>query len=137
MITLDQYVGPWKDSPDWDAERIANAASLLAKCLDLEDEMASDGIVFPDNPKTGSGVSGEVYGGFRPQSCPIGAVHSNHKQGRAVDRYDPDGRIDMWCMAHLPSLRKHGIYIEHPDATPHWSHWQSVPPGSGNTVFRP
>jgi hypothetical protein len=137
MIDIDQYVGPWKDSPDWDAIRQANAASLLAKCSDLETEMIADGIEFPVNPKTGTQVSGEVYGGFRPQSCPIGASHSNHKEGRAVDRWDPDNRIDMWCMAHQNRLREHGIYIEHPDSTPHWSHWQGVPPGSGNTVFRP
>ena len=137
MITLDQYVGTWSGSDDWTTERQTNAIFLLSKCGDLETEMIADGVVFPVNPKTGSQVSGEVYGGFRPQSCPIGAAHSNHKEGRAVDRYDPDGRIDMWCMANQPRLREHGIFIEHPDSTPGWSHWQSVPPGSGNTVFRP
>lgn len=137
MITLDQYAGVWKNSPDWDAIRQANAAMLLAKVDDLETEMGMDGIEFPVNPKTGSGVSGEVYGGFRPQSCPIGAKHSNHKEGRAVDRYDPDNRIDHWCMGHQPRLRFHGIYLEHPDSTPGWSHWQSVRPASGDTVFKP
>ena len=137
MISLDDYVGPWAGSDDWTSEYQLNAATLLAKCADLETEMISDGVTFPVNPKTGTQVSGEVYGGFRPQSCPIGAAHSNHKTGCAVDRYDPDGRIDMWCMANQPRLRFHGIYIEHPDSTPTWSHWQSLPPGSGNTVFRP
>ena len=137
MISLDDYVGPWAGSDDWTSECQVNAATLLAKCADLETEMISDGVTFPVNPKTGTQVSGEVYGGFRPQSCPIGASHSNHKTGCAVDRYDPDGRIDMWCVSHQPRLRFHGIYIESPDSTPTWSHWQSVPPGSGNTVFRP
>lgn len=137
MITLEQYVGHWSYSPDWDAVRQANAAVLLAKCDDLESEMVTDGVIFPDNPKTHSGVSGEVYGGFRPQSCPIGAAHSNHKEGRAVDRYDPDGRIDFWCMGHQSRLKEHGIYIEHPDSTPGWSHWQVIAPGSGNIVFKP
>ena len=137
MITIDQYVGTWADSDDWTAERQANATVLLNKCSDLEEEMVADGVVFPDNPKTGSGVSGEVYGGFRPQSCPIGKTNSHHKEGRAVDRFDPDGRIDMWCMANQPALRAHGICIEHPDTTPTWSHWQSVPPASGKTVFYP
>ena len=99
--------------------------------------MVADGVVFPVNRKTGSQVSGEVYGGFRPQSCPIGAPGSNHKEGRAVDRYDPHGLIDMWCMAHQPSLRACGIYLEHPEATRGWSHWQSVPPRSGKVVFYP
>ena len=137
LITLEQYVGTWKDSPDWTSERQTAAIFLLSKVSDLEAEMIADGVVFPDNPKTGSGVSGEVYGGFRPQSCPIGKTNSHHKEGQAVDRYDPDNRIDMWCMAHQPRLREYWIFIEHPDSTPHWSHWQSIAPSSGKTVFRP
>lgn len=137
MITLEQYVGPWAGSPDWTSMRQANATALLAKCSDLEAEMVVDGVVFPDNPKTGSGVSGEVYGGFRPQWCPIGAQRSNHKNGCAVDRYDPENKIDSWCMDHQDRLRFHGIYIENPDSTPHWSHWQSIRPASGQTVFNP
>jgi len=137
MITLSQYVGPHAASPDWTPERQENAERLLAACCALEVEMARGGVKFPDNPKTHSGVSGSTYGGFRPQDCPIGAPHSNHKEGRAVDRYDPDRTIDLWCMAHLDRLQVHGIWIEHPDATVGWSHWQSVPPQSGNRVFRP
>ena len=137
MISMDDYVGPWSKSEDWTAERQANAQTLLAKCAALEVEMVSDGVTFPVNPKTGTQVSGEVYGGFRPQSCPIGAPRSNHKQGSAVDRYDPEGRIDFWCMANQPRLRAHGIFLEHPDSTLHWSHWQAVAPASGHTVYRP
>lgn len=137
MISLDDYVGPWADSPDWNTMRQANAVALLGRCADLEAEMVADGIVFPVNPKTGTQVSGEVYGGFRPQSCPIGAPRSNHKNGCAVDRYDPDGLIDAWCMEHQDRLLANGIYIENPDSTPHWSHWQSVRPASGHTVFNP
>lgn len=137
MITKEQYVGVWQASPDWTPERQANADDLLTKCAALEALMVADGVVFPVNPKTGTQVSGEVYGGFRPQSCPIGASSSNHKEGKAVDRYDPDGSIDSWIMAHQEETRATGICIEHPDATPHWSHWQSVPPASGHTVFYP
>jgi hypothetical protein len=137
MITLDQYVGPHAGSPDWTPERQENAFGLLAKCSALEAEMIEAGIDFPDSPITKTGVSGEIYGGFRPQSCPIGAPHSNHKEGRAVDRYDPRGEIDAWCMENQDRLRANGIYIEHPSATLHWSHWQSVPPASGHTVFLP
>ena len=137
MISLNDYVGHWSSSEDWTSERQVNAAALLERCADLEAEMVADDVSFPINPKTGTQVSGEVYGGFRPQSCPIGKKDSNHKKGCAVDRYDHDGRIDMWCFAHQPRLRAHGIYIEHPDATLGWSHWASVPPSSGLTVFKP
>ena len=137
MISLSEYVGHWKDSPDWDTERQTAAIFLLDKCADLQTAMMADGVIFQINTKTGTQVSGEVYGGFRPQSCPIGAPHSNHKEGRAVDVYDPYGHIDMWCMGHQSRLKAVGIYIEHPDYTGGWSHWQSVAPASGKTVFIP
>ena len=137
MITIEQYFGPWIDDPDATDERKANAAKLLAACSDLEAKAIADGVPFDTNQKTGTGVSGETYGGFRPQACPIGAVHSSHKEGLAVDRYDPEGEIDAWCMAHQDELAACGIYIEHPDYTRGWSHWTIRAPGSGHRVFIP
>lgn len=138
MITILDYAGKWLNTPDWTPEREANARERLLPAVQmLEDMMAADGIVFPVNPATGNGVSGKYYGGFRPQACTIGAPQSNHKQGLAVDRFDPANAIDNWCMAHLDALEQCGIWIEHPDKTDGWSHWQCVPPHSGNRVFWP
>jgi hypothetical protein len=137
MITIDQYVGTYANSPDWNDTRIANATNLLAVIALLEQDMTTCGVVFPDNPATTSGVSGETNGGFRPQDCPIGAPDSAHKTGQAVDRYDPDGLIDAHLMANQDKLVKYGIYIEHPDSTPGWSHWSTRAPGSGHHVFYP
>lgn len=138
MITLEEYVGPWSSSPDWTDDRRANAhALLLPATWKLEKIMREAGIVFRDNPVTGSGVSGQTFGGFRPQACKIGAALSNHKQGLAVDRYDPAGEIDGWCMNNLDQLEACGIWIEAPNATIGWSHWQCVPPKSGRRVFQP
>ena len=137
MINLNQYVGVHLNSPDWTSERQQNAEKLLEKCALLELAMTDDGIEFPDNPKTGSGVSGETFGGFRPQDCPIGASNSAHKTGEAVDRYDHSGAIDSWCMAHQTVLKTYGIFIEHPSATPGWSHWSTRMPPSGHQVFFP
>ena len=137
MITFNQYVGTHRDCDDWTVERQLNAQKLLAACCALEAEMARGGVKFPDNPITKSGISGNTLGGFRPQACTVGAPNSNHKVGRAVDRYDPDGKIDAWCMAHQDRLAAHGIWLEHPSATPGWSHWQSVGVRSGNRVFYP
>jgi hypothetical protein len=133
MISYEQYAGPWTIPSEYQP----NAVRLLYACEDLYNEMVTDGVVFRYNPKTKTQVSGEVYGGFRPQDCPIGAAHSSHKEGLAVDWYDPLEEIDNWCMAHQERLKAHGIYIEHPDATPRWSHWTIKAPGSGNTVFHP
>ena len=140
MITLDQYFGHFRFHPDATPDRIQNARLLLHACSALEYFAVRDGIEFPDNPVTGSGVSGQTYGGFRTQDCPQGAPHSSHKEGMAVDRYDPEGLIDAWCMKNSEVgglLESCGIYIEHPDATPGWSHWTTRRPRSGNRVFRP
>jgi hypothetical protein len=137
MITLNQYVGPHRASPDWTPTREQNATKLLAACAALEVEMVDAGVSFPDNPATGNGVSGQTMGGFRPQDCTQGAPNSSHKQGQAVDRYDPNGEIDAWLMANQDRLVFHGLYIEHPSATPRWSHWTTRAPGSGNRVFYP
>lgn len=99
--------------------------------------MELDGVSFPISPITKSGVSGQTFGGFRPQDCPQGASNSAHKQGLAVDRYDPLGKIDGWLLEHPEALEKYGVYIEHPDTTQHWSHWTIRPPGSGKHIFYP
>lgn len=137
MITLQEYFGPHWDHPDATEERKANAERLLALCEKLELIALADGVRFPDNPVTGSGVSGNTYGGFRPQSCPQGAPNSSHKEGLAVDRYDPSNEIDAWCMENLKELNECGIYIEAPKSTPRWSHWTIKPPKSGKRVFIP
>lgn len=137
MITYEQYIGPWAKSTDLTAERQANAVRLLYAVEDLMRELIAAGVRFPFNPKTLTQVSGETYGGFRPQACPIGAPRSSHKEGLAVDIYDPDNKIDEWCMVNQDRLAHFGIYIEHPSATPHWSHWTIRPPVSGHTVFYP
>jgi len=137
MITLEQYFGRWINHPDATPERKANAAHLLSCVSNLEQFAVLDGVVFPENPCTECGVSGNTFGGFRPQGCPQGAPHSSHKEGMAVDRYDPKGAIDAWCMANIDKLEACGIYIEHPDSTKGWSHWTTRAPKSGHWVFLP
>jgi len=148
MITIEQYVGPHAKSKDWTPARQAKAVILLECVNALEEEMAADGILFPDNPATGTGVSGKTFGGFRPQDCPQGAPTSSHKEGEGVDRFDPQGAQDAWLLADYLkhkaagtvdqcALARHGLYIEHPSATSGWSHLSTRPPGSGNRVFYP
>lgn len=137
MITLNQYAGIHRSSPDWTPAIEQAATKSLAAFCALEAEMARGGVSFPDNPVTKNGISGNTFGGFRPKTCPEGAPNSSHKEGTGVDRYDPRGEIDAWCFAHPDRLAHHGVYIEHPDATPGWSHWTTRAPKSGNRVFRP
>lgn len=137
MFTLSDYVGPHSASPDWTAERQAHAKLLIIACGDLQQMMLNAGVHFQINPKTGTTISGNTYGGFRPQDCPQGAAHSAHKEGQAVDRYDPDGSLDAWIMAHQEALVQCGIYIEHPSTTIGWSHWSIRAPESKHHVFFP
>lgn len=134
---MEQYIGIHLHSPDWTPERQLNAANLLVACAELEKLATVDGVVFPINVYTGSGVSGDTLGGFRPQDCKIGAPRSSHKEGLAVDRYDPKGEIDSWCIVNQDKLAECGIYIEHPTKTFGWSHWTIKAPGSKNRVFFP
>jgi len=137
MITEDQYFGVYADSPDRTDEMNLNARKFLPISNAMQAEMEADGVVFQINPKTGSQISGETNGGFRPQACQDGAANSSHKEARAVDHFDPDGHIDDWIMAHQDRLEFYGIYIEHPDSTPGWSHWSDRAPGSCHHVFYP
>jgi hypothetical protein len=142
MFSLDEYVGDYAEHPDWTPEREGNAVKLMVACSSLEKDLIALGVKFQINPKTRTQISGEGHGGFRTQDCPIGAKHSNHKEGKAVDRYDPDGKIDVWIMGHQELLVKHGIYIEHPNYTNGWSHWgiKLTPddaPKSGAHVYIP
>lgn len=133
MFTLDEYFGQHQSNP----KAIENAMKLLAACTELQGYLAADGVIFHVNPATRTVISGNTYGGFRPQCCPQGAANSAHKTGQAVDIYDPGNKIDDYLMEHQDLLETCGIYIEHPGKTPGWSHWGIRPPASGRHVFMP
>ena len=136
MITPSQVIGKWDASPDLTTERRVNIDNLCDTVNKLLYQYEQEtGNVVPKNRVTGTQVSGEVYGGFRPQDCPIGTPNSAHKQGMAVDIYDPDGGLDQWITDAV--LIIHDLYREHPDATVHWCHLTTRSPASGNRTFRP
>ena len=137
MITIDQYTGTYDDCDDWTPERQRNAAVLLRRVNELMQHMQNKGVAFIKNPATDSQVGGGGNGGFRPQTCAVGAANSAHKEGQAVDIYDPKGIIDAWLLANDHVLTEFDLYIEHPNATPTWSHWSTRKPGSGARVFYP
>lgn len=128
MIISDYWMGRDRThAADMTPEIRSNAADLVARCNQLAAVLP-----FP-LPRVSSG--------WRPPSVNAGvkgaAKRSNHMTGNAVDFTDPDGKLDAWCMANLPTLERIGLWLEHPDATPAWCHLQRVPPRSGRRVFRP
>ena len=137
QLTIEQYFGKWLTHPDANAAVKNNADLLIEKVNVLIQHVTKDDVIFPINPHTGSIVSGETFGGFRPQSCAIGAPKSAHKGGEAVDIYDPHNEIDGWLLRYSMILPQFGLYFEHPSATPRWSHWGIRRPGSGNRFFYP
>jgi hypothetical protein len=84
-----------------------------------------------------------VNSGWRPPAVnanvPGAAKKSNHMIGKAVDLNDDDGELDAWLITQSgqDALVEIGLWMEHPDSTPRWSHVQTVPPGSGHRVFYP
>ena len=137
MLTTSQYFGKWVTSPDITPEISANAKLLVEACNKLIAHMLEHGFVFEINDFTNSIVGGETLGGFRPQSCKIGAPRSAHKQGMAVDIFDPENKIDNWLWENKHILDKFNLYFEHPSATPRWSHWTIRKPASGRRFFYP
>ena len=132
MITLEDYFGKWIGHPDANVQRKIHAQALLECVNALLFEYPED---VPVNPQTNSYVSGATYGGFRPQDCPQGAPNSSHKEGMAIDIYDPHGDRDKWLTDDI--LEEYGLYREHPDHTIHWCHLSIRAPGSGKRTFLP
>lgn len=82
-----------------------------------------------------------VNSGWRPPainaSTPNAAQRSKHMTGQAIDIADPEGDLDDWCMNHIDTLARLGLWLEHPSSTKGWTHVQIVAPKSGNRVFYP
>lgn len=134
-LTPKDYFAGYADHPGILDGHRAQAAGLLVLVNKLLAAGLAYGVVLKNNPKTGSLVSGERDGGWRPQECPTGAPNSAHKTGQAVDVYDPDGDLDDWLTDHV--LQMHGLYREHPSATRGWCHLTTRPVKSGKRTFYP
>ena len=95
------------------------------------------------NPETNPGTGTVLTSGWRPPAIngkTAGAApRSHHMAGRAADIYDPDGDLDEWLMTNegQKTLKRLGLWMEHPAATKGWCHVQTRPPRSGNRVFYP
>lgn len=131
MITIAEYFGIWRH----DSEHTKAAYELIKRVNALLEDAEENGVKCPINPVTKSQISGERFGGFRPQDCPIGAQKSAHKTGEAVDIYDPNNEIDNWITDKI--LEKHDLYRESPQDTLTWLHLSTRPPKSGKRTFKP
>ena len=84
-----------------------------------------------------------VNSGWRPAAVNARVHHaakgSRHLTAQACDLSDDDGQLDGWLMSERgqQALTACALWMEHPAATPRWSHVQTVPPRSGRRVFYP
>lgn len=79
-----------------------------------------------------------VTSGYRPgkyNKTAGGALRSAHLTCEACDFKDTDGSLDKFCMDNPDLLKSIGLYLEHPDSTPGWTHLDTRIRNS--TVFRP
>lgn len=135
IITVDDYFLAYAGHPEITPTIRGSATALLDSVNALLDCAIEEGIVLHKNPATGTHVSGDKNGGWRPQACPIGAPSSSHKQGRGVDVADHNNELDAWINDQC--LEDFGLYREHPAATVGWVHLTDRAPGSGNRTFMP
>lgn len=134
-ITVEEYFRAYADHRGITPEIHENAGELLSRVNALLDECEGLGWFPKINPATGTLISGQKNGGWRPQECTIGAPTSSHKQGRGVDVADGDDSLDDFVDDEM--LERHGLYREHPDDTPHWCHLTDRAPKSGRRTFKP
>lgn len=65
------------------------------------------------------------------------APKSHHLTGEAVDIQDLDGKLKAWVTRNLDLMEQIGLWMEDFNSTPTWTHFQIVPPKSGNRIFIP
>jgi hypothetical protein len=137
MINIHQLIqNAAAEGEDFDVDPTiyANAAALAARCNGLisDPEVAM--------PLQLASITIAVNSGVRSparNAAVGGAANSKHLTGHALDVSDPNGRIGAFLLANQHVLARHGLYMEHPSATPTWVHLQDLPPRSRNLVFYP
>ena len=65
------------------------------------------------------------------------AMGSSHLYGCSVDVADPDGKLAKWVKANKKKLEECGLWVENPEKTPGWIHFQTLAPKSMNRFFNP
>lgn len=150
MISMIEYFGTKVGHDDCTPIRRANAGTLLARVNALLADAFDEGAYkWELDPDTGTCVSGSRGGagdgGFRLSTSTTGRPGSAHKEGEAVDVYDPENKLDDWLDSFDEDaegrfnsmLEKHDLYREKGEATPGWAHLQIRAPGSGKRTYVP
>ena len=132
-ITIADWLGPYAHHPAAQATVILKHGAMLLAAVNEFLELAE-----MDGVEVDFAISGSGNGGFRPPDCPVGALFSAHKDGRAVDVADPKRSLAEWALDEgRPHAERLGLWFEHPQWTRSWLHCQIGAPRSGNRFFVP
>lgn len=113
-------------------EIISNAKVTVERANTLLQHFADD---------TGIEIAG-IASGWRPvgvnAATANAAAGSRHITAEAIDLRDTAHRdLARWSLLHLDLLEDVGMWMEDPQWTPTWVHWQIQPPGSRHRVYVP
>ena len=132
MITLEEYYMGRDRAYDLELTHSHRfyADQLLSRVNDLLNIFHADHGYYPG-----------VRSGWRPASVnavvPHASKKSKHITCQAIDLADNSGTLKQWTLKNLNLCERYGIWVESPEFTPTWVHWQSLPPKSGHRVFIP
>lgn len=134
MLQLSSYLGRFKDNPELTEDLLKNAKKTIARASELCQRF---------DPK----FNPVITSGFRPVSYNKsigGSQNSKHCFCNAVDIWDPEKKLGLWCLQNIETLKELGLYMESlvtthssDDKTKLWVHLQCVAPKSGSIVFTP
>lgn len=127
-LSLEAYIGdkfPEYES-EWTPAHEAEAIKLLKR---VKKAML---VLSIDEPIINSGWRPAAY-----NKKIGGAKKSHHIKARAIDIGDKDRHIASILMDRPQILDMCELWIEHPDHTPTWVHFQSRPPRSKRRIFIP
>lgn len=128
-LSVDKYFGdmPTKFAAEYKPEFRQSAETLLLRVKLL---LTTIGV----NQRN-------INSGWRPSSYNAtvkgAASKSKHCTGCAVDLADADKLLAGAIMRQKSVLTTCNLYIEDPNYTKTWVHFQTVPPGSGRRIFIP
>jgi hypothetical protein len=127
-LSLESYIGDKfpEYQAEWTPKHERSAKALLKR---VKKAML---ILSVDKPVINSGWRPAAY-----NKKIGGARKSHHIKAKAIDIGDRDKRIAS-ILCQRPQILDHcDLWIEHPDHTPTWVHFQSRPPRSGKRIFIP
>lgn len=139
IIQSDYLMGRDKHYPDeLTVEVTDNIAELLGRVNLLLSWAYKDGVRPALDKVTGT----HIASGWRPiainDATANAASHSKHTTGQGIDLRDNGTRdLAQWCLDNAEDLAEVGIWMERPQWTPTWVHWQTVPPGSRRRFYVP